>query len=86
MRTTIQSTHFLTASSSLMKTLRLGSHEMSAGPYQINSTNIWPFRYVHCAFMASCMRWHSSSGDVQSCDIYFLFELTHVPLFICPFS
>jgi hypothetical protein len=63
-----------------------GSHEMSAGPYQINSTNIWPFRYVHCAFMASCMRWHSSFGDVQSCDIYCLFELTHVPLFVCPFS
>jgi hypothetical protein len=44
---------------------------VSPGPnVQINSSNSWPFRYVHYDVLATCISWHYSVCDFQSILVF----------------
>jgi hypothetical protein len=83
--TTFQDTHFETASSPSLTTLRLldSSHEKSTKVTvkQINSTKFRQLVNVHFVWLPSCKLRHFAFGYVRSCDIYFCFEL-RIALFI----
>ena len=84
MHTTFHANHLSTASSSLYIAPR--SSREAPGPHAFpNLFNKYLAVTQHHGFMASCMLWHSSFCSVQSCDIYFWFELTHVPFIYSSF-